>query len=460
MKHFPRVLMAFGFITALTVSLPAGAIPQSDMPSFQYDATEYFADKELKKVREATQLAVKNHWQMRITAPAEWHDKLMQAVTEAAAGKPVKVDFTNTIIESVVINLSKAKKPARKAKKRPAVSKKRAPAALTAPTVSRPKGTKPSRDGVFGSATQAVMMDEVKPHMPDLGKAPAQSSKAGSRQAKPAAQDNAGTENRPETQGETQAETQAKNVTDIQPAKAAQAPTPVAGKPTAETPPSAVADETRTASTAIQAVAPATTGDSQGAEAVSPRQWLQDTYLQGKAVERELSIEKIRNDDQIMVRDGQFLLVRFSHGRRAGWWLKSPVDLTSSALKKIGTDKYRVENKIRLVKDSRTMNRTKEAADAAGSPASVSLEEERKRLEKRYNKGRKIKKTLLPKNIHKDDTIIVGNGLKVLLRSERDGSLRRYWLDGEVNLENTDVFRQDSTHKFTALRKYTPKDAQ
>jgi len=426
---------------------PSIAIPQSDLPSFQYDASEYFADKDLKKVREATQLAVKNNWQMRITAPAEWHDKLMQAVTESAAGKPVKVEFTNTIIESVVINLSKAKKAPRKAKKRPAVSKKRAPAALTAPTVSRPKGTKPSRDGVFGTATKAVVMNDIKPNVPDLGKAPAQSSKADSGQAKSAVEENAGAENRTDTRRETQAKTQ--------PAKAIQPP--VAANPAVEAAPPEVADRTNPAT---KAVVPATPDDSTGPDAVPPRQWLLDTYLKGKTVARELSIEKIRNDDQIMVRDGQYLLVRFSHGRRDGWWLKSPVDLTSTALKKIDKDKYRVENKIRLVKDSRKKLRQEQASAEGKKAASASLEDERKRLEKLYNKGRKIKKTLLPKNIHKDDIIIVGNGLKVLVRSERNGSLRRYWLDGEVNLENTDVFRQDSAHKFTALRKYTPKDAQ
>ncbi len=429
----PDFIVALSVIVmGLSCAQLTWAIPQSDMPSFQYDANEFYADKDLKKVAEATRLAVANNWQMRITAPAEWHDKLMAVVKQTAAGKPVTVDFTNTIIESVVINLSRAKKPLTRKKQRPKPRKSK-PAALTAPKVSRLKAEKPSRDGVFAETTSPMTLDEIKPAMPKQQKSPGSAT-----QTTPA-----GTAIASDTGSVPPAE------------KADQAP------PTSE---QALAKPV-VVSPAVENEA----GSTKGSEAKSPeaageappREWLQNNYLHGKAVTRQLSIEKIRNDDQIMVRDGEYLLVRFSHGRRDGWWLKSPVDLTSVGLKKIGKDKYRVENKIRLVKDTRKMLKAKPETNAVNSPAAaVNLEEERLRLQKLYNKGRQIKKTLLPKNIHKDDIIIVGNGLKLLIRSERDGSLRRYWLEGDVNLENTDVFHQDSARKFTALRKYTPDDAQ
>ncbi|GEM_PF-4364621 len=426
LRHFAPWLLAVGF----GLSGVAVAIPKSELPTFEYDATAYYADKDLKKVQEATRLAIKNNWQIRITAPSDWHDKLMAAVKQAAGDKPVKVELTNTIIESVVINLSKPAKKRAKTRRQKARQSQAAPARPRAmasqpgkTAVKQLTASKPTREGVFAENVSSVSMDDVKATIPKI-------TLANNSQPESARTGDKG-----------------KVAKKVQPVQSHAMTEGATGEGMAKT----------------QKDTP--TANATAAEPVSAREWLRQQFMQGQPLSRELSIEKIRNDDQIMVRDDAYLLVRFSHGRRDAWWLKSPIDTTSVALEKLDTGRYRVKNKIRLIKDSRQKNAQRpqiqtETAIANGDIDNKDIDNERRRLEKLYNKGRKIKKTLLPKNIHKDDIIIVGNGLKLLVRSERDGSLRRYWLEGDVNLQNTDVFRQDSAHKFTALRKYTPKDAR
>jgi len=412
------------------------SIAQDNLPSFQYDAASFFADKDLSKVVEATRLAIENNWRMRITAPPEWRNRLMQAVEQAAGGQPISVDFTGTIIESVVINLSQKRSPNRATNRKKSRSDTNsgasAPVALPSAKVSRPVADKPSREGVFKENIEVPEMAGVGLDAPELPV-----STSGAAEKKESGKEHSTAHREP-----------GKKAVLEETAPAMTSPTALSGGngPDQLT----VTEGTKPAEETAAAATP-----------VDGRQWLQDTYLGGQQVTRRLSLEKIRNDDRIMVKDDEFLLIRMSHGRRSAWWLKSPVNLGSEGLEQIAPDQYRVDNKMRLLKDSRAQSRL-DSEEQNMSLASVNpaVEAERERLQKLYNKGRKIKKTLKPKNIHEDDIIIVGDGVKLLVRSERDGSLRRYWLTGDVNLDNTDVFRKESAIKYVALRKYTPDDAR
>ncbi|MEM9532911.1 MAG: hypothetical protein AAGA23_18465 [Pseudomonadota bacterium] len=339
---------------------------------------------------------------INVSAPARWHGLIREQMTGA------QLNFEDRDDSAIRIWLPnrQSQAPVGPAPEAPEVdvgSAETAGASLKADARRQVQGQAPQIPGA------AELLGNNRTLTPDLGAAPGREPvKAPAEPAPPPAT---------EEPAPAAAETAAAEVV---------APAPVepvaAAEPVDETPASAPADEPE-------------------ARTETPQESLQRRLNRGREITRSLTAAELKPRDLLFVTDGVVAVVRPAGTRNRAYWLTDEIDLARPELSRERAGRYRVDRRLEL------------AAGDAESPAEKTAavdEDEKSRMERLYNNGRAVNRSLSIAALRPDDVLYVGNGM-ILVARRVQVNLKRYWLDGDLDLTLPELEKTGS-RKYRVIR--------
>jgi hypothetical protein len=174
---------------------------------------------------------------------------------------------------------------------------------------------------------------------------------------------------------------------------------------------------------------------------------LEQSLNEGRSATGPLPVSALQQGDMLYV-DGPVRAISRREGNRLSlYWLEGDLDLRSSELKVVATNRYQVLSSVRgdgsLRREANqtagSINASEPAADAAARVA----------LEKNLNDGHTISQTVVPAKLHSGDIIYTnGTTAAVVRREGRD--LTRFWLVGALDLTQTGI-QADGANKYKVL---------
>jgi hypothetical protein len=171
---------------------------------------------------------------------------------------------------------------------------------------------------------------------------------------------------------------------------------------------------------------------------------LERRLTSGDSIEKTLTVDQLRRDDQLFKTGDLVVVVRSSRIGRNLYWLEGEFELEDNPdVRKIQPGKYLMKRRPRAAKAE-----SDETVADAGPVPGVDIESDqvvdvRTEMEARYNGGRPVDNSLSISNLRVDDILYVGDGLIMILRRDHT-HLRRYWLDEELDLSREELEMQGS----------------
>ncbi|HEY0179493.1 MAG TPA: hypothetical protein VGC30_07660 [Dokdonella sp.] len=182
-------------------------------------------------------------------------------------------------------------------------------------------------------------------------------------------------------------------------------------------------------------------------DAAAVRARMEQALLGGRRAEGSLPVASLRAGDVLYVDGPVRGVVRREGLRPLLYWLDGELDLRRAELKPLATNRYQVFAAIRgdavLRADAdASATRLRARVPEAGSAA-------RAELERRFNDGKPIGDRMETDRLRSGDVLYVADGAAIVVRRE-GAALRRYWLDGAVDLRQSGV-QADGPNRYRVL---------
>lgn len=168
--------------------------------------------------------------------------------------------------------------------------------------------------------------------------------------------------------------------------------------------------------------------------AAQERKLFERLYNDGRDIDRTLSPGQLEEGDLVFT--GQFMNVVVRRKISAdAYWLRGSLPM----------DRLRHDerNRYTVVAEAQPEESEAPAAAPPGAP------DERTRMERLYNGGRKINDTMTASDLRPDDEIYAGDDVNVVVRRAAIGR-RAYWLAEDVSLEQPGI-EHDSRNKYVVV---------
>ena len=180
--------------------------------------------------------------------------------------------------------------------------------------------------------------------------------------------------------------------------------------------------------------------DARGAAKLS----LQKRLNRGRPIENALELSELRREDVLFSTDGVIAVVRRSGAGQGVFWLNGEVDLGRREFRRQRTGRYVVLAALpqesipaaTRVQDRQVSEPEPEVA-VAPVPAEPDLAE-KQRMEKLFNSGRSIDRSLSVAALRPDDVLYVGNG-RILVARRVQAKMKRYWLSETIDLGLSEI---------------------
>ncbi len=237
----------------------------------------------------------------------------------------------------------------------------------------------------------------------------------------------------------------------------APAPAPAPEVPAREAPPATIAKiETAPPS----AAPPLTRPPTAAAPAVSTSASRPDRRLAearrrlelglGTSVDGTIKVEKLQKGDQIYVQGPARAVVRRLGVHMQMFWLEGALDLDRAEIGKSAPGRYRVDEPIRhvAVPTLRAMHNEPKMFGAMVPAERSSL---RIAMERHFNDAKEITDRLHPDQLQYGDLFYIYRKYAVVFR-RTDAGFDRYWLEGEVDLNQAGVVRDGDAYRVVSDR--------
>lgn len=224
------------------------------------------------------------------------------------------------------------------------------------------------------------------------------------------------------------------------------APTPVETAPSpAATPVPVAAPPVPAPVAAAPAPAPAPAAAAKAAPAPDPaaasRQRLAQNLNGGQPAEGTLQVAQLQKDDLLFVDGPTRAVVRRFGPRTQMYWLDGDLNLERSELVPTGPGRYRINEPVRKVANPSLRGSGKAASSKFVSAVPAPKSPARVAIERQYNDGRDIERTVTPADLRQGDLVYTGDGSAVVVRRTSSG-MDRLWLVGELDLHQSGLQTQ------------------
>lgn len=176
--------------------------------------------------------------------------------------------------------------------------------------------------------------------------------------------------------------------------------------------------------------------------------------------EKPVSLSQLQKNDKLVVtKSGTVFMYRLVGQEITQYRLLKSPNLKSRGVTSKGGDSFYVINPGLLIRDSREdkTDVAEEKSDNQDEGISGQEAEERRAIEKEYNRGKHIDKSLRLKNLHVNDEVYIIGQIQLVIRKQKStGSTKKYWLIEKLNLESSSV-EKDGNNKYKIIRLVTPE---
>jgi hypothetical protein len=405
----------------------AGAAVAQDAAISGADFTHGKADAQLAAIGSK---AVADGQTVVVTAPSYWQAKAAAKIRAGAHGKPVAIRFSNGFYENVLVRTEAA-----------------APAETTKPEA------KPAPKAV--AKAEPKTEPKARPEPKVAPKARSEEPKVTKAEPKPAIE----TEPKlaPEPVAAPAARPIAVSAPAPKPADVSHAAAPTVAQPSAQSGSASVAPQVASNIVAVPqvsrqpAVVPIPTAaiNATGAQPAMPepqhsdpsvRQRMLASLNNGRAAMGSLTEADLQQGDQVYSDGGTLAVVRMEGLHRDLYWLQGPVDLQRVQYMPQAGGSYQVTGTIDP--NAPATHRNSGGARVIVSDVPPTGSATRARLEKQYNNGQPITRSLTAARLQPEDRLLVDGSAIVVARREGN-SMGRYWLTGSIDLGQTGIQKVD-----------------
>jgi len=435
------------------IALSWNVLAQTPVAQLDVRADELLSGDADGKLQELGARAAAEGLTVQVTAPSYWLELVDEQIL-AGLGEGATIAHRETFVESVIVRLyatddapaaARSEAPASTATTA-ASSSRRSASAPESPSIDderpRPEGgfREPERNAMADAEPMrpaAPALVTPKPVMPTL-------AMAGMDDERSATAEPAGAGDDASTGAEDPAEAAGGDAEDRMVATAPHAAVPTESEPLVEAGVGAEASpETRTTGdteAGSEADEPTAIPTDDATNALADRRSLERRLNDGRSIDKTLSAQQLRRGDRLFRTGDWIAVVRASRVGRNFYWLEGDVDLAGDdAIRELSGGKYEVLRRPRVI----AATQDDEGPDEPQAIVEADLDE-RTEMEARYNGGDPVESVLPISRLRRDDVLYVGESLVMVLRRDRV-SLKRYWLDGEIDLAREEIEQQGSS---------------
>ncbi|MCX7554886.1 hypothetical protein OS175_13485 [Marinicella sp. S1101] len=367
----------------------------AELPSWGLTESQYKLPNFNKRMGEIGKQAYDNNWQLRVTAPADWHGSIRNALTNIGE-RDVQMSFKDSVYQSISITAAPGAKIA-----------KISPSSTSNTTVQKQVVIdKPQIDTAveapdFGETAFASNTEDLLDNLPEIDLGVPTSTPATPAVQKPVAQ-------KPVAQKPIAQKPVAQKPVAQKPV--AQKPTPVAAVPTSA---SALLSENR--------------------------EFLRKRHARAKRVEKELSYASINSKDELFIRDSVVLIKRFvNQGVVLYFWMKESYDPAVHKLVEMGSGKFKKDADAVSgdQPESKPVVEVKQAIDPTNLNfvAVDTMVEDQDELRREYIRNKRVDYTISANQLKKGDMLYIQNQTVLVERKLSQAQSAYYWLVGDTTI--------------------------
>lgn len=353
----------------------------AELPSWGLTESQYKLPNFNKRMGEIGKQASDNNWQLRVTAPADWHGNIRNALTNIGE-RDVQMSLKDSVYQSISITAAPGAKIAKispssssntTVQKQVVIDKPQIDTAVEAPD--------------FGETAFASNSEDLLENLPeiDLGV--------------------------PATTPTTPAVTATTRSTATPVSKpAVQKPTPVAAVPA-----------------------------SAAAMVSENKEFLRKRHARTKRVDKELSYASINAKDELFIKDSVVLIKRFvNQGVVLYFWMKESYDPAVHKLVERGSGKFKKDANA-VAGDqpaAKPVVETKQVIDPTqlNFVAVDTMVEDQDDLRREYIRNKRVDYTISANNLQKGDMLYIQNQTVLVERELSQAQSAYYWLVGDTTI--------------------------
>ncbi len=198
------------------------------------------------------------------------------------------------------------------------------------------------------------------------------------------------------------------------------------------------------------------------------------TKIESKKIvtsKRSMTSKMLKVNDTIVVNNDKVVIFRTAKSEIVKYPYKGQIPLGSFGLKKqnnvyIVTDPKRLREDIKLAESikntkpqesiAKTEKTTVDTIDNGIEYSEAQLAS-RKKVEEKYNNGKKIKKSIMLKNLRVNDMVYIIKELSLVIRKKKSTSgVYKYWLTESLDINNPSVEKIEN-NQYEIIRSYQAK---
>ncbi len=381
----------------------------AQLPSWGMTENQYLQTDFSNKMADIGAQAYKQNWLLKITAPADWHNTIRNALTNTGE-RDVQMSFTDSLYKSIAISAVKGAKVAK---------------------ISSSSN---------GNATVQKQVIIEKPEIDTEVEAPDFGDTDFNSNGKELLEGIGTMEITVPTANATSKEAVAEK-TPTEPA------TPVKETPPPVTEPAVAAEPAPTPQAAVPAQEQAVIGSEEVLE--RNKEDLRKRHARTKRVEKTLSYSSIKRKDELFIKGSVVLVKRFiNQGVVLFYWMKEPYDPAIHKLVEKGSGKYQKDpeavagdtpdekKKVEVVEEVKPTNLDFIAVDTAA--------DDQDDLRRTHVRNKRVGLSISVNQLKEDDVLYVKNQTVLVERPLTSSQSTYFWLVGETTISREVVRKGDN----------------
>ena len=377
----------------------------AQLPSWGMTENQYMQTDFSNKMADIGAQAYKNNWLLKVTAPADWHNTIRNALTNTGE-RDVQMSFTDSLYKSIAISAVKGAKVAKissssngnaTVQKQVIIEKPEIDTEVEAPDFGDTDFNSNGNELLEGIGTMEITVPAANA-----------TSKDTVRETVPA-----------------------------QPA------TPVKETPPPVTQPAVIATPQAAASAEDQA------SDGSAENLERNKEDLRKRHARTKRVEKTLSYSNIKRKDELFIKGSVVLVKRFiNQGVVLFYWMKEPYDPTVHKLVEKGSGKYQKDPEA--IAGDTPEEVKKVAAVKEVKPTSLdfiavdTVEEDQDDLRRSHARNKRVELSISVNQLKEDDVLFVKNQTILVERPITSSQSTYFWLVGETTISREVVRKGDN----------------
>ncbi len=178
------------------------------------------------------------------------------------------------------------------------------------------------------------------------------------------------------------------------------------------------------------------------------KNYLRKRYAKNRRVDNSLPYSSIEPEDELYMKDGLVLVVRENNNRPFYYWMNELFDPQSHNLKNTSHEKFTkinsdtennettsaVESKVVKTMNQTAENRPPRTHKTLDFKAIIGHSDDQSILKKKHTKNKGVRLSIKPSELQKGDKLFVQNETVLVIRQWSDTNILYFWLEGDTSL--------------------------